>query len=134
MIIGRSSAGADTTQFDDVAQLASFAVITVRNDTTGPVNFDLRIPPEFPRLLTLHLEPGQERAFMSVLRPRIDSPQFQEFLAVSGLAHTHSARTLTELNVVRTQIKSPIDPADGRLYVFRPTAAGCDLFPVGTDG
>src|SRR5262249_35905591 len=79
--IGRSSAGADTTQLDDAAQLAAFAVITVRNDTRSPVQFDLRILPEFPRSLTFHLEPGQERAFLSVIRPGIDSPQFQvEFL------------------------------------------------------
>jgi hypothetical protein len=65
--IGRSSAGADTTQLDDAAQLASFAVITVRNDTSSPVTFDLRVLPSFPRFLTFRLEPGQERAFLSVL-------------------------------------------------------------------
>jgi hypothetical protein len=127
--IGRSSAGADTTRLDDAAQLASFAVITVRNDTRSPVNFDMRILPDLPRFLTFHLDPGQERAFLSVLRPGNDSPQFQmEFLAVAGWAHTHRAQTLTEFNVLRTQLKSPIEHGAGRRYIFRPTAGGCDLF------
>jgi hypothetical protein len=124
-----SSARAETARLDEAAQLASFAVISVRNDTRSLVQFDLRILPEFPRFLTFHLEPGRERAFLSVLRPGIHSPQFQvEFLAVSGRAHTHRAQTLTEFNVLRTQLKSPIDHGAGRRYIFRPTAGGCDLF------
>jgi hypothetical protein len=127
----RSSTGAETAQLDGAAQLASFAVITVRNDTRSPVAFDLRILPDFPRFLTFHLEPGQERAFMSVLRPGIDSPRFQvEFLAVSGRAHTHRAQTLTEFNVLQTQLRCPIDHGAGGLYSFRPTVGGCDLFPA----
>jgi hypothetical protein len=49
-----SSAGAETVQLDDAAPLASFAVITVRNDTRSPVQFDLRILPDVPRFLTFH--------------------------------------------------------------------------------
>jgi hypothetical protein len=124
-----SSAGAETAQLDDAAQLASFAVITVRNDTRSPVKFDLRVLPDFPRFLTFHLEPGRQRAFLSVLRPGIDSPQFQvEFLSISGRAHTHTAQTLTEFNVLQKPLKSRIDHEDGRLYVFRPTESGRDLF------
>jgi hypothetical protein len=126
-----SSAGAETAQLDDAAPLASFAVITMRNDARSPVQFDLRILPDFPRFLTFHLEPGQDRAFLSVLRPGTDSPQFQvEFLAIPGRPHTHRAQTLTECNVLRTQLKRPIDHGAGRRYIFRPTAGGCDLFLV----
>jgi hypothetical protein len=127
--IGRSSAGADTTPLDDAAQLAAFAVITVRNDTRSPVQFDLRILPDFPRFLTFRLEPGQERAFHSLLQPGIESPQFQvEFLSIPSRAHSHSAHTLTEFNVLRTQLLGRIDDDDGRRYVFRPTESGRDLF------
>jgi hypothetical protein len=127
--IVRSTGVADTNPLDHAQQLASFAVVTVRNVTTSQVKFDLRILPDFPQFLTFRLEPGQERAFLSAWRPGIALPQFQvEFLSISGRAHTHSARTLTEFNVLRTQLTSRIDHEDGRLYVFRPTACGRDLF------
>jgi hypothetical protein len=124
-----SSTGAETTQFDNAAQLATFAVITVRNDTRSPVKCDLRILPDFPRFLTFHLHPGQQRTFLSAFQPGTDSPQFEvEFLSIPGRAHTHTAQTLTEFNVLRTQLNSPIDHEDGRLYVFQATAGGRDLF------
>jgi hypothetical protein len=127
-----SSAVAETTQIDAAARLASFAVITLRNDTRSPVKFDLRILPDFPRFLTFHLEPGQERAFHSLFEPGIDSPQFQvEFLSIPGRAHTHCAQTLTEFNVLRTKLLGRIHREDGRLYVFRPTEIGCDRFAHG---
>lgn len=126
-----SSTGADTTQLEDAAQLAAFAVITVRNDTRSPVQFDLRILPDFPRFLTFHLEPGQGRAFHSLVQPGIDSPQFQvEFLSIPGRAHRHRAQILTEFNVLRTQPWGRIYHESGRLYVFRPTGSGFDLFPA----
>jgi hypothetical protein len=125
----QSPAGSDATLGDDGAQLASFAVITVRNDTSSPVTFDLRVLPTFQRFLTFHLEPGQERAFLSALQSAIDSPQFQvEFLSIPGRAHTHSARTLIEFNVLQTPLGRRIDHKAGRLYVFRSTASGRDLF------
>jgi hypothetical protein len=56
-------------------------------------------------------------------------PQFEvEFLSIAGRAHTHSAHTLTEFNVLRTDRLGRIDQKDGRLYVFRPTADSLDLF------
>jgi hypothetical protein len=127
--IVRVSAGADTTQVNDAPPLSSFAVITMRNDTTSPVGFDLRALPGIPRFLTFHLRPGQERVFFSTFTPGIDAPEFQvEFLSIHGRAHTHSAQTLTEFNLLETWLDGQIGQGHGRLYVFRPTPAGRGLF------
>src|SRR4051794_15547069 len=37
-----SPSGAHTMHLDDASQVASFSVITLRNDTRSPVKFDLR--------------------------------------------------------------------------------------------
>jgi hypothetical protein len=124
-----SSAMADTTTFQDESQLVSFAVITVRNDTGGLVNFDLRVLPRFPQFLTFHLEPGHQRAFFSAFRRWIGLPRFQvDFLSIAGRAHARRTHTLTLFNVLQTRLDGRIDHGTGRLYVFRPTADGRDLF------
>ena len=124
-----SSAGADPTKLDDEAQVVSFAVITVRNDTRSPISFDLRALPKFPRFLTFHLKPGDQRAFFSVFRRWIGSLQFQvEFCPIPGNAQARRTRTLTVFNVLQTRLDGRIDHGDGRLYVFRPTTSGRDLF------
>jgi hypothetical protein len=51
-----------------------------------------------------------------------------EFLAIPERAHTHCSQTLTELNMLKSRLDSPIDHEDGRLYVFWPTTSGRDLF------
>jgi hypothetical protein len=124
-----SSDGVDTTQFDDDAELVSFAVITLRNDTETRINFDLRVLPKFSRSLTFYLQSGQQRAFFSVWWRWIGSLQFQvNFRSIPGNARFRSTRTLTVFNVFQTRLDGRIDHGDGRLYVFRPTAGGHDLF------
>jgi hypothetical protein len=123
------SAGADATQLDHEAQLVSFAVITVRNDTRGLVNFDLRVLPNFPRSLTFHLEPGHKRAFFSVVRRWAGLPRFQvDFLTIPGRKRARRTHTLTVFNVLQTRLDGRIEHGDGRLYVFRATEGGRDLF------
>jgi hypothetical protein len=116
---------------DDEEQVVSIAGITERNDTKSPIKFDLRVLPYFPQFLTFRLRPGQRWAFHSRFEPEIDLPDFQvEFISIAGGAHTHRAQTLTDFNVVRTQFLGRIDQEGGRLYVFRSTDSGCDLFPA----
>ncbi len=120
---------ADTAQLDDHSQVESFAVITVRNDTRCPVEFDLRVLPNFRRAQSFALNPGCQRAFFSVYRRWIGQLHFQvDFLSIHGPAQTRRTHRLTVFNVLQTRPDGRINHGDGRLYVFRPTAAGCDLF------
>jgi hypothetical protein len=124
-----SSAGADTTKLDDEARVVSFAVIALRNDTRTPINFDVRVLPSFPRFLTFHLMPGHQRALFSVFRRWKGRLHFQvDFLSIPGRVHARRTHTLTVFNVLQTRLDGRIDHEDGRLYVFQPTADGCDLF------
>jgi hypothetical protein len=79
--------------------------------------------------LTFDLEPGHQQAFFSVYRRWIGLPQFQvDFVSVPGRPHARRTRTLTVFNVLQTRFDGRIDHGAGRLYVFRSTVGGRDLF------
>ncbi|HEV3167080.1 MAG TPA: hypothetical protein VGZ22_23930 [Isosphaeraceae bacterium] len=110
------------TQVVHESQLTSYAVITVRNNSGGPVNFDVRVLPHFPRFEPFHLAPGHQRAFFSFFRPGIDSPQFQvQFDLIPGRPITKVTRTLTVFNVLQRPPHFVPTPAEGRPYAFQRT-------------